>query len=270
MYGPTTNSNNASRLPRIKATALALKEQPLLNSALVGEEIVLHEDIHIGAAMALEEGLIVPVIRHADQKSVLEIHQTVQDLAERACKGDLSVDEVTGGTFTITNLGMYGIDAFTPIINPPEVAILGVGRIVEELALINGQVAAHSRMVLSLTGGRKRGAGTTALVMAEDFGRVGRSSTPRMVTKSGLILGLGERTAEVLRVFYDRREAGCDLLALGQYLQPTGRQYPVVRYVPPEEFTGYREKAETIGFRRVVAGPLVRSSYQAGRLNGLP
>jgi pyruvate dehydrogenase E2 component (dihydrolipoamide acetyltransferase) len=135
----------------IKATALALKEHPLLNSALVGEEIVLHEDIHIGVAVALEEGLIVPVIRHADRKSILEIHQTVQDLAERARRGDLSVDEVTGSTFTITNLGMYGIDAFTPIINPPEVAILGVGRIVEELALMNGQVAVRSRMVLSLT-----------------------------------------------------------------------------------------------------------------------
>lgn len=135
----------------IKATALALKEHPILNSALVGEEIVLHEDVHIGVAVALEEGLIVPVIRHADRKSILEIHQTVQDLAERARKGELAVDEVTGSTFTITNLGMYGIDAFTPIINPPEVAILGVGRILEELSLVNGQVAARSRMVLSLT-----------------------------------------------------------------------------------------------------------------------
>lgn len=135
----------------IKATALALKEHPILNSALVGEEIVLHEDVHIGIAVALEEGLIVPVIRHADRRSVLEIHQVVQDLAERARTGNLSVDEVTGSTFTITNLGMYGIDAFTPIINPPEAAILGVGRIFEELALVGGQVVPRSRMVLSLT-----------------------------------------------------------------------------------------------------------------------
>ncbi len=135
----------------IKATALALKEHPILNSALVGEEIVLHGDVHIGVAVALEEGLIVPVVRHADQKSILEIHQAVRDLAERARKGELLVDEVTGSTFTITNLGMYGIDAFTPVINPPEVAILGVGRAFEELALVNGQIAARSRMVLSLT-----------------------------------------------------------------------------------------------------------------------
>lgn len=135
----------------VKAVALALKEHPILNSSLVGEEIVLHGDVHIGVAVALEDGLIVPVIRHADQKSLPEIHQAVQDLAERARKGDLSVDEVTGSTFTITNLGTYGIDAFTPIINPPEVAILGVGRIFEELALVNGQVAVRSRVVLSLT-----------------------------------------------------------------------------------------------------------------------
>ncbi|MGB9774987.1 MAG: dihydrolipoamide acetyltransferase family protein [Anaerolineae bacterium] len=135
----------------VKATAQALKEHPILNSTLVGEEIVLHEDVHIGVAVALEEGLIVPVICHADRKSLLEIHQTLQDLAERARKGELSVDEVTGSTFTITNLGMYGIDAFTPIINPPEVAILGVGRISEELALVSGQVAARSCIVLSLT-----------------------------------------------------------------------------------------------------------------------
>lgn len=135
----------------VKATALALKEHLTLNSSLVGEEIVLHEDVHIGVAVALEEGLIVPVIRQADRRSILEIHQIVQDLAERARKGDLSVDEVTGGTFTITNLGMYGIDVFTPIINPPEVAILGVGRIFEDLALVNGQIAVCSRVVLSLT-----------------------------------------------------------------------------------------------------------------------
>lgn len=88
---------------------------------------------------------------------------------------------------------------------------------------------------------------------------------PQIATKSGLMLGLGERTAEVLQVFYDLREAGCDMLTLGQYLQPTEHQHPVVRYVPPEEFVEYREKAEAMGFRKVVAGPLVRSSYRAGR-----
>ncbi len=135
----------------VKAVALALREHPILNSTLIGEEIVIHDEIHIGVAVALEDGLIVPVVRNADRKSLVEIHQTVQDIAERARQGTISVDEVTGSTFTITNLGMYGIDAFTPIINPPEVAILGVGRIFEELAPLGGQVAVRSRMVLSLT-----------------------------------------------------------------------------------------------------------------------
>lgn len=135
----------------VKATAVALREHPLLNSSLVGEEIVLHKEINIGVAVALDEGLIVPVVREADRKSVAEIHRTIRDLAERARRDALTVDEVTGGTFTVTNLGMYGIDAFTPIINPPEVAILGVGGIAEELALVAGQVAVRSKMVLSLT-----------------------------------------------------------------------------------------------------------------------
>ena len=135
----------------VKAVALSLCQHPILNSMLAGEEIVLHDEVHVGVAVALEEGLIVPVLRQADRKTMREIHQTVQDLAERARTGELSVDEVTGSTFTITNLGMYGVDGFTPIVNPPEVAILGVGRISEELALVNGQVVPRSRMVLSLT-----------------------------------------------------------------------------------------------------------------------
>jgi pyruvate dehydrogenase E2 component (dihydrolipoamide acetyltransferase) len=93
----------------------------------------------------------VPVLHGADKLTVLQISDKVKDLAERARKNALDLQEVTDSTFTITNLGMLGIDAFTPIINPPEVAILGVGRIVQELALINGQIAARDKMTLSLT-----------------------------------------------------------------------------------------------------------------------
>jgi pyruvate dehydrogenase E2 component (dihydrolipoyllysine-residue acetyltransferase) len=135
----------------VKAVALALREHPLLNSTLLDEEIVLHDRVAVGVAVALDQGLIVPVVHNADEKSVPEIHRELGDLAERAHAGALSVDEVTGGTFTITNLGMYGVEAFTPIINPPEVAILGVGCIGEELVLLNGQVASRSKMMLSLT-----------------------------------------------------------------------------------------------------------------------
>ncbi|HSR30159.1 MAG TPA: lipoyl synthase [Anaerolineae bacterium] len=86
---------------------------------------------------------------------------------------------------------------------------------------------------------------------------------PRIVTKSGLMLGLGERTAEVVEVLHDLRQAQCDLLTLGQYLSPTDAQLPVARYVPPEEFDWYKEKAEALGFQGVASGPLVRSSYRA-------
>jgi pyruvate dehydrogenase E2 component (dihydrolipoamide acetyltransferase) len=135
----------------VKAAALALREHPILNSTLLGEEIALHDAINIGVAVSLDQGLIVPVVREADKRSVLEIHRALRDLAERARGDQLTVDEVTGGTFTVTNLGMYRVDAFTPIVNPPEVAILGVGQISEHLALANGRVTARSRMALSLT-----------------------------------------------------------------------------------------------------------------------
>ena len=86
---------------------------------------------------------------------------------------------------------------------------------------------------------------------------------PHVLTKSGLMLGLGERSQEVLRVLYDLRQARCDLLTMGQYLQPTDRQEPVDRYVPPEEFSWYESRAKPLGFRGIAAGPLVRSSHQA-------
>jgi pyruvate dehydrogenase E2 component (dihydrolipoamide acetyltransferase) len=135
----------------VKAVAVALGDHPLLGARLEGEEILMPDEINVGIAVALEEGLIVPVIRNADRMTVLEIGDRIKDLAQRARENALNVDEVTGAVFTVTNLGTYGVDGFTPIINPPEVAILGVGRITEELALVNGQVVPRSKMVLSLT-----------------------------------------------------------------------------------------------------------------------
>jgi pyruvate dehydrogenase E2 component (dihydrolipoamide acetyltransferase) len=135
----------------VKATASALRDHPLLNSTLDDRQIVLLDEINIGVAVALDNGLIVPVVREADQKSVLQVHHALQDLVGSARAGTLTMDDVTGGTFTITNLGMYGIETFTPIINPPEAAILGVGCISEELALDRGQVVPRSVVSLSLT-----------------------------------------------------------------------------------------------------------------------
>jgi pyruvate dehydrogenase E2 component (dihydrolipoamide acetyltransferase) len=135
----------------VKAAARALKEHPLLNATLVGDEVHLLEEVHIGVAVALEEGLIVPVVRDADKKTLQEIAQETRRLAEGAREGTLTVDEVTGSTFTVTNLGMYGVDVFTPIINPPEAGILGVGRIVERPAIHEGQIVKRLLMKLSLT-----------------------------------------------------------------------------------------------------------------------
>lgn len=135
----------------IKAVTVALKEHPLLNSTLLGDEIQLLQEIHIGVAVALEDGLIVPVVRNADKLSLAEVARETRRLAESARAGTLNVDEATGSTFTITNLGMMGVDTSTPIINPPEVAILGVGRILEKPAVFQDEIVKRSMMAMSLT-----------------------------------------------------------------------------------------------------------------------
>ena len=135
----------------IKAIARALKEHPRMNAVQREDEIDLVEDINIGLAVSLPEGLIVPVIRQADDKNLAEIAREARDLAIRARDGKASYDELTGGTFTITNLGAYDIDAFTPIINPPQVGILGVGRVVEKPAIHHGEITGRSMVFLSLT-----------------------------------------------------------------------------------------------------------------------
>lgn len=135
----------------VKAVAKTLKSHPLLNVVLIGDEIQWLDCIHIGVAVALPDGLIVPVVRDADKLTVQEIAQEVRRLAQGAREGTLSVDEVAGSTFTITNLGNHGIDGFTPIINAPEAAILGVGRIAERVVVHNDQIARRKMMTLSLT-----------------------------------------------------------------------------------------------------------------------
>jgi pyruvate dehydrogenase E2 component (dihydrolipoamide acetyltransferase) len=135
----------------ILAVSRALKRHPVMNSTLVGEEILLHAAVNIGIAVALAEGLIVPVLRNADRMGLLEIARGSRELVRKAREGTLSVDEVTGGTFTITNMSMFQIDGVTPILRPPETGILGVGRIKEKPAVFNGQIAIRSMMFLSLT-----------------------------------------------------------------------------------------------------------------------
>lgn len=135
----------------VRACALALRQHPRLNATLEGETIRLLPQVNIGLAVALDDGLIVPVIPQADQRSLSDLAQTRIRLVERARTNQLSKEEISGGTFTITNLGNYDIDAFTPIINPPEAAILGVGRIVEKVVIHQGKIAQRAMLTLSLT-----------------------------------------------------------------------------------------------------------------------
>jgi pyruvate dehydrogenase E2 component (dihydrolipoamide acetyltransferase) len=135
----------------MKIVAIALKACPYMNARQEGEAICLLSEVHIGLAIDTERGLLVPVIQHADTCSLAEISQDLKDKTDRARTGKSSPDELSGGTFTITNLGMFGIDAFTPIINLPELAILGVGRIVRKPVEYAGELCLRERMTLSLT-----------------------------------------------------------------------------------------------------------------------
>ncbi|NMC79663.1 MAG: 2-oxo acid dehydrogenase subunit E2, partial [Chloroflexi bacterium] len=135
----------------LPACAQALEQHPRLNATLDGDRIRILPEINIGLAVALEDGLIVPVIPNTNRLSLQQISETRQRLVERARTGKLTLDEYNGGTFTLTNLGTYDIDGFTPIINPPEAAILGVGRIVEKVVVHNGKIAQRAMLTLSLT-----------------------------------------------------------------------------------------------------------------------
>ncbi len=155
----------------VKATALALKEHPRLNAWIEGEHIRLAQAVHIGVAVTLDDGLIVPVVRDADRKSPREISQEIQRLALHGREGTLERDELIGSTFSVTNLGMYGIDAFTPIINPPEVAILGVGRITEKLVRTPQGAEWRNSMTLSLTFDHRAVDGAPAAAFLQSIGQ---------------------------------------------------------------------------------------------------
>jgi pyruvate dehydrogenase E2 component (dihydrolipoamide acetyltransferase) len=136
----------------VRAAAIALRQHPGVNSTLDGDRITALPDIHIGIATDVPGGLVVPVVRDADRKSLRQIADESATLIRRAREGALRIEEITGATFTVTSLGGMGIDAFTPIINPPEVAILGVGRIVEQPVRDGaGDLAWRHVITLSLT-----------------------------------------------------------------------------------------------------------------------
>ncbi len=124
----------------IKCAAQVLTEISVVNASIIDNRIIYHDSVNMGVAVALDDGLIVPVIRRAEGLSLREIRSAVVDMGTRARAGKLLPDEISGGTFTVTNLGMFGTDHFTPIINPPESAILAVCRTVEKPVVENGQI----------------------------------------------------------------------------------------------------------------------------------
>ncbi len=135
----------------VKATAMALKEHPIINSSIVDNKIVLKKYYHVGIAVSVGEGLIVPVIRNADKLSVREIAEQISFIVKRANNNQLSPDELQGGTFTISNVGPYLVQIFTPVIVQPQSAILGIGTTTERPVVYNGQIAIRSVANLCLT-----------------------------------------------------------------------------------------------------------------------
>lgn len=129
----------------------ALREHPKINASMEGDRIKIWQQIHIGLAVDTDMGLLVPVVRNVDRKGLVQLASETRALIERAKAGQCTPYELSGGTFTLTNLGMFGIDSFTPIINLPECAILGAGRIKARPAVFKDQIATRHRMWLSLT-----------------------------------------------------------------------------------------------------------------------
>ena len=156
----------------IAATARALKDNPKANAHLIGDEVRILDEINVGVAMAVSEGLLVPVIKNADEKSLLEIAQNVRDLARKAKANSLSIDEMTNGTFSITNLNSYGIDTFNPLLNPPEIGILGVGTIQETPVALDGEILVRSIANLSLSFDHRAWDGAPAAEFIQSIARL--------------------------------------------------------------------------------------------------
>lgn len=135
----------------VKIVSKVLIQYPLVNCSIEGDEMIFRNYSNIGVAVALEEGLVVPVVKYANQKGLKDISIEVKELAHKAKNNGLTEENSTGGTFTITNLGMFGIKSFSPIINQPEVAILGVNMITNTPVVENGEIVIKPLMSLSLT-----------------------------------------------------------------------------------------------------------------------
>ena len=153
----------------LRATALALQQTPALNASFRGEEILYFEDIHIGVVIGLAEGMLIPVLRHADRLNLFALAATTRRLRTAAEAGRLSNSELSGATFTVSNLGMYGLDSFSAIINPPEAGILALGAAKEQPAAWHGSLTLRWQMTATLAVDHRAVDGITVAKFLSEF-----------------------------------------------------------------------------------------------------
>lgn len=153
----------------VKACAINLRKHPAINSSWLGDKIRVNHDVNIGVAVAIPDGLLVPVVRYADMKSLSQINVEVKELAGRAKGKKLAPEEMTGNTFTISNLGMFGIEEFTAIINPPDACILAVGGINDKPVVQNGQIVPGKLMKVTLSSDHRVVDGASAAAFLNDL-----------------------------------------------------------------------------------------------------
>ncbi len=156
----------------IKAVARSLVLLPQMNVSFAEDRILQKKQVHIGVAVALEQGLIVPVVRNADQLGILDLARETQRLAEAARAGKLRPEDFSGGTFTVSNLGMFDVDSFTAVINPPESAILAIGSITPTPVVVDGQIVVRDRMKVTLSSDHRAIDGATAARFLQEVRRL--------------------------------------------------------------------------------------------------
>ncbi len=168
-----TESRFSMNVIILRAVASALRKHSNVNATWSGEnELTYHASVHLGMAVAVQSGLLVPVIHEADRIGFSELTTVTKQLADEARGRTLSPDALIGGTFTVSNLGMYGIEEFTPIINSPQVAILGVGCIIDKPCAVNGQVVIRPRMKLSISFDHRALDGAEAAAFLQDVKKI--------------------------------------------------------------------------------------------------
>jgi pyruvate dehydrogenase E2 component (dihydrolipoamide acetyltransferase) len=156
----------------LKAVATALAQHPEVNAHWLGDRIRMFNRVHLGVAVATDDGLIVPVVFDADQKSMRQISAEVKELAKLARERRLKPEQYTGSTFSVSNLGMYGIDQFTAIINPPETGILAVGRAEDKAIVVDGQIVIRKRLRVTMSCDHRAVDGAVGARFLQTLGRM--------------------------------------------------------------------------------------------------